>query len=120
MSLRKLLSPIRYSWQRRWRGFDDRDLWSLDYTIIKFVYPRLKRFRDQAPQVSTPMHPTQVDEQGDPRSIETEEWREILDEMLVGFQLAVEADCYPLTGDDHKKLEHSMDVFREWFFALWD
>jgi hypothetical protein len=40
--------------------------------------------------------------------------------MLEGFQLVVETDCYPLMEDDHKKLEHSMDVFREWFFSLWD
>jgi hypothetical protein len=119
MILRKLLSPIRYWWQRRTRGFDDCDLWSLDYTVIKFVYPRLKLLRDQV-KWSVPRHPTEVDSQGHLRSLEVEEWKAILDEMLEGFQLVVETDCYPLMEDDHKKLEHSMDVFREWFFSLWD
>ena len=119
MRLQTLRNLIRHWWQRHTRGFDDGDLWSLDYAIIKFVYPRLKVFRDQA-QWGVPRHPTEMDDQGHPRSLEVEEWKAILDEMLEGFRLAVEADCYPLIGDDHKKLEHSLDVFRKWFFALWD
>ena len=119
MSLRKLLSPIRYWWQRRRWGFDERDLWSLDYAIIKFIYPRLKLFR-QDNYGGVPQHPTELDEEGLPRSCAKEEWEGILDEMLAGFQLAVKADCYPLIGDEHKQLEHSLDVFREWFFALWN
>jgi len=35
---------IRWWVQRRRRGFDDRELWSLDSTITDFVYPRLKAF----------------------------------------------------------------------------
>ncbi len=119
MSLRKLLSPIRYWWQRRTRGFDDRDLWSLDYAVIKFIYPRLKLFREQI-KWGVPRHPTEKGAQGHLRSLSVEEWEGILDEMLEGFQLAVEDDCYPLIGEDHEKLEHSMNVFRQWFFALWD
>ena len=119
MSLRKLLKsirwrqqPIRWWWQRRTRGFDDRDLWSLDYAIIKFIHPRLKFFRN-GNYGGTPGHLTEVDEDGMRRALTDQEWEGILDEMLEGFQLVIDQDCYPLHGDDHKKLEHSLDVFRK-------
>ena len=35
--------------QREERGFDDRELWSLDVTLAKFLVPRLKAFREVAP-----------------------------------------------------------------------
>ena len=44
--LQDIFRGRRLKWfiQRRRRGFDDRELWSLDYTIAKYVYPRLKVF----------------------------------------------------------------------------
>ena len=46
--LRDIFRGRRAKWfvQRRKRGFDDRDLWSLDMTIAEFVYPRLKAFNE--------------------------------------------------------------------------
>ena len=41
-----LLRNLKYFWQRRTRGWDDSDLYSLDYTIAKFVLPRLKVFAE--------------------------------------------------------------------------
>jgi len=39
-------TPLQIKWffQRRFRGFDDRDVWGLDSAITRFVYPRLKEF----------------------------------------------------------------------------
>lgn len=34
--------------QRMSRGFDDSETWSLDSTIINFLYPRLKRYYELA------------------------------------------------------------------------
>ena len=44
--LQDIFRGRRLKWfiQRRRRGFDDRELWSLDYTIARYVYPRLKVF----------------------------------------------------------------------------
>ncbi len=110
--------PLRWWWQRRTWGFDERDLWSLDYAIIKFIYPRLKFFRERYCG-GVPSHPTELDAQGFPRRMTPEEWEGILDEMLEGLQL-VKEDTYPLIGEDHKKLVHSLDVFHRWFFHLWN
>ena len=120
----KYWRPIKFGLQRLIRGWPDSDLWSLDSVIIKFVYPRLKAFRELPPH-GVPMHHTEVypeghEEAGLPRALETEEWDEILGEILKGFELVVKDDCYPLHPKDHEQLERSMDLFREWFFALWD
>lgn len=36
---------LEFKKQRKKRGFDDTELWALDWTIAKFVYPRIKAFR---------------------------------------------------------------------------
>ena len=35
-------------WERRTKGFDISDTWSLDYTLTKFIAPRIRRFIDVA------------------------------------------------------------------------
>lgn len=43
MNLRRRL---RFLYQRWTRGFDDSELWSLDYTLAHWLLPRFLRFRD--------------------------------------------------------------------------
>jgi len=37
---------LKWFWQKRTRGFDDRELWSLEYTIAKYILPRLIAFKE--------------------------------------------------------------------------
>ena len=37
---------FKYFIQRQIRGFDDRELWSLDTTLAKWLYPRFKALRE--------------------------------------------------------------------------
>ncbi len=68
----------------------------------------------------TEVYPEDHEEAGMPRALETEEWDAILGEILAGFKLVDDEDCYPLDPEKHAQLEKSMDLFREWFFAPWD
>jgi hypothetical protein len=120
----KYYRPVKFLFQRVTRGWDDSCLWSLDYNILLFIYPRLKALREMPPH-GTPMHPMEVypeghDQAGDPRALTEKEWDSILGEILDGFKLVVDADCYPLDPEQHAQLENSLDLFRQWFFALWD
>jgi hypothetical protein len=124
MFLWKYYRPVKFLCQRVFRGWDDSCLWSLDYHCILWIYPRLKALREMPPH-GVPLHPMEVypeghDQAGDPRALTEEEWDSILGEMLVGMKLVVEEDCYPLNPEQHAQLERSMDVFHQWFFALWD
>ncbi|MCK5612441.1 hypothetical protein KAR91_61785 [Candidatus Pacearchaeota archaeon] len=37
---------VRFWWQRRTRGWDDSDTWSLDDSLTTWLLPRLKRFKE--------------------------------------------------------------------------
>lgn len=107
-------------WQRRTRGFDDRELWSLDYTIAKFVYPRLRAFREQSPV--TPcisINPEQAPTKEEWAAAD-KEWDAIMDEMVEGFRLmAEESACWDGDPVSLAKVDQSLDLFREWFHGLW-
>ena len=56
MTFYSLYRPILFWFQRRFRGFDDSETWSLDYTFIKWFYPRLKRFQEKL--LKNPCYPS--------------------------------------------------------------
>ena len=37
---------IEFWWQRKTRGFDDSETWDLDYSFVRWLLPRLKRFSE--------------------------------------------------------------------------
>lgn len=71
-------SELNWFWQRRTRGFDDRDIWGLDCAITEFVYPRLKYFNTWQKEhgVGTP-----ADFANNPA-----EWLEVLNKMEKAFE----------------------------------
>lgn len=90
--------------QRQLRGFDDRETWSLDNTIAKFVLPRLKRFVSVS--------------NGHPGNITEAEWKKILRKMVRGFELLADG-AWALDDKQHKQVDESMKLFAEWCKALW-
>lgn len=46
ISPRTWFNRFKYLFQRLYRGFDDRDTWSLDYSLYRWLLPRLKRFKE--------------------------------------------------------------------------
>lgn len=94
---------FRWWWQRRTRGFDDRELWSLDATIARFILPRLRSFA-----ASTSIG----------GNLEDEPWHDILDKMIVGLEHHADVDntaalvCPP-------EVDEGMELFGEYFGHLW-
>ena len=95
-----------YTRQRLERGFDISETWSLDGTISKFIYPRLQAFIEDVKKIGCY-----------PASMTFDEWIKILDDMLKGFELLVSDEVK--TEDEEKIIEHSLDLFRKYFFSLW-
>ena len=116
-----------YRNQRIERGFDNSELWSLDATIAKFILPRLKAFRE--------CHC------GYPGNLSDEKWNEILDKMIIAFDIYLNDDdlinseeiirkfhkqgffkgrtlekCLQL----HADFEKGMEYFHEYWMSLWD
>lgn len=98
---------VRYKKQREKRGFDNTELWSLEHSIVKFVYPRLKEFRR-----ITPAYPSSFDTQ--------EEWLKVLDKILIGFKAFIDVEgCFFGEKKSKKKFDEGFKVFTEYFLCLW-
>lgn len=102
--LDRIRRPIRYWWQRRTRGWDDSDLWSLDYTLSKYLAPRLRRLRDY-----THSHPCDVTH---------EEWQAEIDKMAAAFEWCGSDERW--CEQTPEEVEQGLDLFRRRFFYLWD
>lgn len=106
--------------QRRKKGFDDRDLWNLDMTIIKFVrdflQPRLTDFK----RINVNSYPCLVES--------SEAWHLILSQILEGFDLIVKYGCIDdshnddeqLAKDETRKMQLAIELFSKYWTNLWD
>ena len=95
-----------YTKQRLERGFDISETWNLDGTIAKFIYPRLKAFIEDVKKMGC-----------FPSSMTFDEWIKILEDMLKGFELLMSDEIK--NDDEDEIIEHSLDLFRKYFFSLW-
>jgi CRISPR/Cas system CSM-associated protein Csm2 small subunit len=95
------VSPERveeYKKQRIKRGFDDTECWNLDTTILQFVLPRLKRFRE-----CTIGYPSEFES--------LENWTECLDKMIDNIDKIIKSE----EDADYEGFE----LFKKYFFNLW-
>ena len=93
-----LLDHIAYGWRiyykyydvKRWfidvyqrtrYGVADSECWSLDYTLTKFILPRLKHFK----KINVHTHPP---------DITPERWEEILDELIWTFEYMLDEEKF--------------------------
>lgn len=71
----------KYKQQRIERGFDDTELWNLEFTIAKYVLPRLIEFRKVM--------------NGYPANVESfEKYQEMVDKMIYSFDHIVNEETY--------------------------
>jgi|SaaInl8_200m_RNA_FD_contig_41_2472063_length_1844_multi_5_in_0_out_0_1 hypothetical protein len=85
-------------------GFDSSETWSLDTTIAKFVYPRIKHLRKIV--------------HGYPHELSEKKWDKILKKMEYSFMmLQDEIDDYEET---YPRIEKGLQLFAKYFVHLWD
>jgi hypothetical protein len=104
ISLRLKRRDILYFYQRITRGWDDGDTFSLDHSLAKLIYPRLKRFKELT--INEPPLP------------EEKEWSDQLDKMIAAFEYAGSEYRWnnPL---DALKHEEGVELFAKNYFRLW-
>ena len=106
--MRFLRRRIRFWWQRRTRGWDDSDTWSLDCTAAAFLLPRLRRFKELT--------------NGYPASLAENEWNEILDKIIRALSLIIEDEDYgwwPREDSRWDEYKEGMKLLGEWWLNLW-
>lgn len=92
-------------------GFADDETWSLDYTLAKWIIPRLKRFK-RIGCISVPSGLTQ------------KEWEGITQKILHTFCLVEKDDgardfLYDNTKKGQKEYDEGMKLFSKYFLHLW-
>ena len=84
--------------QRLERGFDDTELWNLDMTILKFILPRLKLFKEK-----TGNYP--------PELKSAEEWDACIDKMIKSIE-SILTDSFDADFE-------GFELFKKYFLDLW-
>lgn len=109
----------KWFWQRRKFGFDEREIWNLDCTIISFIIPRLKVFRKNL--VGWP----------DQNFRSHRDWERAIDKMIEAFELHKKRDGVPFLwpnptaedqhkeNEEHKKFNEGFELFVKYFHNLW-
>ena len=87
------------------RGFDDTETWSLDYTIARFVLPRLKRFQEI--------------KGGYPPELTEKKWTAVINKMIAAFELIIKDNFKGLTKAEFTKVEKGLALFAQYFQHLW-
>jgi hypothetical protein len=105
--------------QRRTRGWDDSETWSLDYSFACWFVPRLARYREITIGIPGAFDPEYNEDIADWDEAEAL-WHKILWDMQVGFQVVIDEKGWPMPdSEEAKRLDHALDLFREYFGALW-
>jgi hypothetical protein len=100
------IKKIHYWWQRRTRGWDDTETYSLDYSLAKLIIPRLKRFKEL--------------KGGCPGDLTYEEWDQQLDKMIFAFEFLGSDErwgCYDEEIWD--RVAQGLKLFYKRYMNLW-
>lgn len=106
------LRMLKHFWQRRTRGFDESELWYLDWHLAEHILPRLKAFKELS-RSSLPLYnevvrlDDETDEEFEQRCDDI--WNATIDKMIYAFDCIVNEDKdlpeLP-TGKRVKDIEH--------------
>lgn len=95
----------RFTKQYEKQGWCDMDTWNLDARFAEWIVPRLRRFIE--------LH------NGYPGDLTEQKWKDILAEMLEGFEFMASEDWYGCDKKKHDKALKALKLFGEWAPHLW-
>lgn len=110
-------------------GWDSSDTWSLDYTVAKFIIPRLKYFKKVNNGISNKIYKKYRDPNrkvSENMELASKEWNEKLDKMISAFQRIVDEDedfhdwkDKKYWNKQEKIKKDGLKIFAEYFQDLW-
>ena len=145
-----ICDEIKWSWQRVFRGWDDRVIWSIDYHLCKYMPIWLRELRrvrhgfpiemltDSPEPIAGQTHTYSsgltyddlkdtirlMDEQKSCDQKASEKWDAILEEIAEGFEAGYAIEEVALHIEEYSvlmaKFDHGMELFKKHFFDLWD
>jgi len=115
------MRQLKWWWQRRTRGWDDRDLWSLDVALAKWILPRLKEFRKIKHGVPH-FDGIDLDSDGNIKDFDLaqQQWQEIQGKMIIAFEHIIDQNNGTfLDMDDHEEIQEGLTLFGRYITYLW-
>lgn len=119
---------IKWAWQRVFRGYDDRVIWSVDYYLSSMIPKWMNELKNNDDGVPSSLFVgLEKDESGNPtdESIEIArvKWNEILTDIGKGFAAYNEMNMYLCDDEKIDELKiifnHGFDLFKKYFSDLW-
>ncbi len=96
--------------QRRIWGWDETEIWSLDWSLAKLILPRLEYFRANLNGWPGTF--------GDDETVGLKEWEGILDKMLLAFRL-VASPKVNFGSEQEAQIEEGLELFGKYMRSLW-
>ena len=116
-----LAKDIKWILQKVFRGYNDFDLWNLDYHFAKLILKRLKAFKQMKRFCYPPPENPKCTE------IKNEEdWEKVLDDMIEGFETYIieRDDDYEFSIEKcnqfQQKIDRGLYLFEKYFGYLGD
>jgi len=112
---------VRWAWQRVFRGWDDRVIWSIDWYLARRLPAWLRRLKRLKHGI--PMFCFEDMSDDSPSAMEkaTVKWNAEIDTMVAGFEAAIRITEYEDTYvEDMAMFKSGMRSFTKHFFDLWD
>jgi len=104
-------------------GFNPKDIWSLDDSLSRWIIPRLKRLKETkqgCPMIDGFDHVYKNNDATDEEWQEVYDgWDDIMDKMILAFELVVKDDTRVLGKGEDKKIEEGLKLFARYFRNLW-
>ena len=126
--LEKTFEEIKWAWQRVFRGWDDRVIWSIDWYLAKYIPQWLMELKSKKQGVPTSMYDEadfdnnfNTSKEGDAKAIA--KYDAILDQIITAFESysLLEDNFDPETYEEaYKDFREGFDLFRDFFGTLWD
>jgi len=102
--LRDVFYPIKWAWQRVYRGYDDTAWWDLHLYLAKIAAPVLKEMADRTP--------------GYPPDLSSDEWTAHLSKMHIAMDLIANDSC-EYSDEQHRAMDEGCELMGKWYRHLW-
>lgn len=114
----------KWAFQRVFRGWDDRAIWSIDWYLAKLIPQLMRELAKITHGTPAEMYPEdsaerEITQEEDDEAIK--KWHDILEKIAVGFDIYHENQHEVYYKEEFKKpFEEAFDLFRKYFGGFWD
>ena len=130
VAIKFISQEIIWAWQRVFKGFDDRVIWSIDWYLAEKIPLWIQRLKETKHGVPFSMFTD--DQLSSPNGISNEstdiasiKWNVVLDKIILGFESYIKfKDMYDIHSDEYIQLDKDFKIgfnlFKKHFGDLWD